>query len=93
MANSIIHEPTVSGYKMRFMSYTVAFSGGEGTFIPIPLPNGGLFSTSVPPTLRGQNSCTVRVAWVKQNNVADSALATNYTGNFEVQMIFLVKQS
>ena len=86
----------LSGYKhVEFRGTTASFSAGKATITHnlgkdntvIPLPNGGLIPFAVLNTT--QNSFEIQVVWVKSANVADSQMATNYTGNYGINY-FLV---
>lgn len=86
----------LSGYKhVEFRGTTASFSAGKATITHnlgknntvIPLPNGGLVPFAILNTT--QNSFEIQVVWVTSANVADSPMATNYTGNFGVNY-FLV---
>lgn len=80
---------------IEYRNQNVTFSGGTGTCTHnlgkanyvIPLPNGGLIPRKL--TNIGDNSFDISVAYISNENVADSPVATNYSGTFPIQYFLI----
>lgn len=90
-SNGVSVKDKIDSSKLEYRIQSATFTNGQATITHsfgrankiIPLPYGSLIPITV--LNMGVNDFIIKVAFVSDSNVADSKVATNYSGTFDVQ--------